>query len=104
MRNVYLERVASHCARIEGPLLLAGDFNLTPWSPFYSDFIRATGLVNAARGRLATWPAWLGPLGIPIDHALLRGSLSLVRIASGPDLGSDHLPLKFALAAGKGTS
>jgi endonuclease/exonuclease/phosphatase (EEP) superfamily protein YafD len=100
MRNAYLEGVASHCARIEGPLLLTGDFNLTPWSPVFGDFIRATGLVNAGGGRFATWPTWLGPLGIPIDHALLRGPLALRRMTQGPRLGSDHWPLLFSIAVG----
>lgn len=104
MRNAYFERVASHCAQIKGPLLLVGDFNVTPWSPFYRDFIQTTGLVNATRGDLATWPAWLGPLGIPIDHALLRGAISLVRIAPGPLLGSDHRPIEFSVTLGDSAS
>ncbi|MGH6940970.1 endonuclease/exonuclease/phosphatase family protein [Hypericibacter sp.] len=104
MRNDYFERLASHCAGIEGPLLVAGDFNVTPWSPFYRDFIRTTGLLNATRGRLATWPAWLGPLGIPIDHALRRGAISLVRIAPGPPLGSDHRSIEFSVTLAAGPS
>jgi endonuclease/exonuclease/phosphatase (EEP) superfamily protein YafD len=104
MRNAYLERLASHCAGIEGPLLLAGDFNLTPFSPIFADFIRRTGLVNVGGGRFATWPTWLGPLGIPIDHALLRGPLSLRHMTQGPRLGSDHWPLVFSIAVGSAPS
>lgn len=75
--------------------ILAGDLNITPWSPHYSALETGTGMVNAARGTgyRGTWPAWFAPIRIPIDHYLLSAGFQVARIRTGPDIGSDHLPL-----------
>ena len=79
--------------------IVIGDLNITPWSPHYAALEQA-GLANAARGRgyTATWPAMLGPLGIPIDHVLLSAGLHAQQVRSGASFGSDHLPIVADLA------
>lgn len=74
--------------------IVIGDLNITPWSPHYAALEQA-GLTNVARGRgyTATWPAVLGPLGIPIDHVLLSPGLHAQQFRSGASFGSDHLPI-----------
>lgn len=37
-------------------------------------------------------------MGIPIDHVLVTRQWRVVEGGRGPDLGSDHLPLRFTLA------
>lgn len=96
MRNRQLETLAGHfrnSREMEGILL--GDLNTTPWSPFYSVLEKGTGLVNVARGNgyQATWPSKFFFLRIPIDHGLVSEGLSVVRVRTGPDIGSDHLPV-----------
>ncbi|HYS13232.1 MAG TPA: endonuclease/exonuclease/phosphatase family protein, partial [Burkholderiaceae bacterium] len=46
------------------PVVLVGDFNLTPYSPFSADFVTQSGLNDCGRGRplLPTWPTWFAPL------------------------------------------
>jgi len=78
---------------IRGPLLLAGDFNTTPWSWTMTRLTLATGMV---RGRTfgATWPAQrpLFPQFL-IDHVLARGGIGIVEVRNGRAIGSDHLPV-----------
>ena len=94
-RNAQLEEIAEHVRRLEGPVILAGDFNLTPWSPLFSKLLKETGLKNGADGfgLQWTWPAFFPPMGIPIDHFLHNNLVRVSSFRNGPDIGSDHLPL-----------
>jgi len=85
--------------------VVAGDFNTTPWSPLYRDLL-AAGLRD---GRPAvrpanTWPALPGAAlwGIAIDHTLVTPGARIVQREVGPDLGSDHLPVRTRVAIGGG--
>jgi endonuclease/exonuclease/phosphatase (EEP) superfamily protein YafD len=93
LRHRYLRHLAASLAAVEGPLILLGDFNVTPWSPDYRDLVAEAGLASASGGHIATWPVWSPLLRIPIDHVFIRGPWSLLRAARGPDLGSDHYPI-----------
>jgi endonuclease/exonuclease/phosphatase (EEP) superfamily protein YafD len=59
-----------------------------------------TGLVNATleSGLRPTWPTRPALARIPIDHFLLSDHLNVASIRTGPDIGSDHLPLILDLA------
>lgn len=72
--------------------LIVGDLNLTPWSPPFRRLLRGAGLADprAGSGIHATWPALLGPFGIPIDHCLADRRLRGTHIRTGPYVGSDH--------------
>ncbi len=75
------------------PMVVAGDLNATPWS---------TALAGAARGGLfratGSAPTWPGRhIGIPIDHVLASAHWRRGETARGPDIGSDHLPVKATL-------
>jgi endonuclease/exonuclease/phosphatase (EEP) superfamily protein YafD len=86
--------LAAIIARLDRPLILAGDLNATPWSYAFEDFVRAA---NLTPGRVVpTWPAFLGRLGIPIDFVMARG-VTVEELETGPALGSDHLPVIAAL-------
>ncbi|MBN8526419.1 MAG: endonuclease/exonuclease/phosphatase family protein [Planctomycetes bacterium] len=71
-----------------GPLLVLGDLNATPSTPGLRR-LHAAGLHPPSGGEVRTWPSWLGPAGIAIDHVLAR-HLALGG-AEAIDLpGSDH--------------
>ena len=79
--------------QIEGPLVLAGDFNAAPWSNAVDAMVRDAGLAPAPR-HPATWPTRLGPLGIPIDHVLSRAPAIVESIETTPEpFGSNHYGL-----------
>lgn len=94
-RNRYLLGIADHIAGRAGPLVLAGDFNTSPYSPVFREFLSAT---NARATALfpVTWPTWLGPLGLRIDHILVR-DLTVKNIEVLDSVGSDHRPVRAVL-------
>jgi endonuclease/exonuclease/phosphatase (EEP) superfamily protein YafD len=92
-RDALLRMIASDSGT---PLVLAGDLNATPWS---------TALTGTARGGLwrttslaPTWPhRGRGIFGIPIDHVLASRHWRRGAASRGPDIGSDHFPVRVAL-------
>jgi len=96
-RDIHMHAVAAAFAAPQDvPLVIAGDFNATPWSPAMKAFRRQTGLRHARhrRGILPTWPAFLPSafLRIPIDHVLVDPRIGVLDYRTGPAVGSDHLP------------
>jgi len=100
LRNEQLREIARLIRRSQLPALVAGDLNCTPWSPYFSDLLRESGLKNLAPacGLYGSWPAWLPLARIPIDHCLVSPLLQVVGKQFGPPVGSDHLPLVIDLA------
>ena len=98
-RNLQLAAIAKHVKPVAGPLVVAGDFNATPWSPYFAELLATAGLYGSAKGRrwIPTWPTFLPLLAIPIDHVLTNRELAIVEMARGPNLGSDHWPLTAIL-------
>lgn len=84
----------------DGPHVVLGDLNATPWSPTYRSLMRGTDLIDSQRGFgiQPSWPAKAGPLGLPIDHVLHSPELTTVERRLGPRWGSDHRPLDVTLA------
>lgn len=100
------DRLAEDARTAGIPFIAAGDFNLTPYSPRFAQFLAAGGLRRAPLGGFwpATWPAasglkYGGPFwrGFEIDHILVSPELALVGIYRGPDIGSDHFPVHARL-------
>jgi endonuclease/exonuclease/phosphatase (EEP) superfamily protein YafD len=78
---------------IDGPLVLAGDLNTSPWSNAFRRLREATGLAPASI-LMPSWPAW--PLALPqlaLDHILVSSDLTVQAAGTGPAVGSDHLPV-----------
>ena len=88
-------------------LIVAGDFNLTPWSFGLRELDASLGLTRVDRA-VWSWPARLDihgsrlgtPPFLPIDHVYVGPGWRLVRVRRGPALGSDHFPLVVDLSAG----
>lgn len=94
-QRVLLHRRVAELVRAEAiPVLVAGDFNATPWCDPMRELLGQTRLVDAV-GPRPTWraAAWAWPLALPLDHALYSPALSLRRAEVGPYVGSDHRPL-----------
>jgi endonuclease/exonuclease/phosphatase (EEP) superfamily protein YafD len=94
-RNRQLDHIARLVQDSYAPVIVAGDFNTTPWSPHFQDLLAAAGLRNAAAGKgyIPTWPTFFWPARIPIDHVLLKGPLAATAVRRGPAVGSDHYPI-----------
>jgi endonuclease/exonuclease/phosphatase (EEP) superfamily protein YafD len=90
---------------IEGPVILAGDFNSTPWSYSLRDFVARTGLVRQTMN-LLTYPmswyylrAWRETIPfLPLDHVMTRGGIVVRELHAGRPTASDHLPVVFTFS------
>ncbi|MEO1484006.1 MAG: endonuclease/exonuclease/phosphatase family protein [Myxococcota bacterium] len=94
-RNRQLLGIAARAAKTDGPLMVLGDLNTTPFSPSFFEVLRQGRLRDSARGYgfSPTWPVSFPPLWIPIDHALYSDRVEILDRRVGEDLGSDHYPL-----------
>lgn len=93
-RDVMFEDIARFARRTRHPLIVAGDFNATPWNRSMRRLVRASPLRHAPGFWRPTWadrvPLWMG---IPIDHVLAASDCRVVERRVGPDIGSDHRPV-----------
>ncbi|MCP3906151.1 MAG: endonuclease/exonuclease/phosphatase family protein [Planctomycetes bacterium] len=101
LRDGQIDDVATLIENAPRPVVLAGDLNASMWSVPYKDLVARTGLRNARAGFgvLGTWAprrrGWLGR--VPIDHCLHSRDVTIRSCATGPSIGSDHLPLEVEL-------
>jgi endonuclease/exonuclease/phosphatase (EEP) superfamily protein YafD len=95
LRNGQLQAIAEMARAEEGPVIVLGDLNTTPWGYGFRSLMGASGLKDSSRGRGLqwTWPSWFPPLAIPIDHALVSQNIQVLHRFTGPNIGSDHFPL-----------
>ncbi len=100
-RNRVLSGVAERVGKQPNPRIVMGDFNTTSFSPYFQKFTERTGLKDSRLGRgiQPTWPAFfrVWPLQICLDHVLVSEGIGVVRRSTGPDIGSDHLPVRATL-------
>jgi endonuclease/exonuclease/phosphatase (EEP) superfamily protein YafD len=77
------------------PVLLMGDLNTSPWSPYFWQLLRDSGLKNSMKGFgfQPSWPSHIRPLRIPLDHLLYSPEIRIHSRRIGEDAGSDHFPL-----------
>ncbi len=99
-RNQYLGLVSQWVATQAAgrPAIMLGDWNVTPWSPFYADVFEQSSLRRGDTGVLPPATHTLARLPIPLlglndDHVAVSRRITVEGCAPGPDLGSDHLPL-----------
>jgi endonuclease/exonuclease/phosphatase (EEP) superfamily protein YafD len=99
LRNEELQSIAAWAREQQGPVLVAGDFNITPWSAHFVELLSRSGLKDCARGAglSGSWPAQLPLLRIRIDHCLASPHWRTVDVRVGPMLRSDHLPVSADL-------
>jgi len=101
-RNQQLANAEKILSQISTPKIVMGDLNATPWSPYYRQLLKGSGLRNTRQGFgiLPTWPSWslLDGLRIPIDHCLVSSTIEVIDIKTAQIKGSDHLSLVIDIA------
>lgn len=98
-RDEQLQRVATYCAEHDGPIVVAGDLNASPWSHAFRSLCHNGGLrdSNLGHGINPTWPTY-GPFTvIPIDHILPSRDIGVARRHVERAVGSDHRPVRAEL-------
>lgn len=95
-RNAELENLSSKVLGERNRVIVVGDFNITPWSAYFKDFLRSSKLKDTRKFGHFTL-SWHSSLPffmrIPIDQALISNGVVLMERSTGPNLGSDHLPV-----------
>lgn len=92
-RDLQLHAIARLAAASKLPVVVAGDFNSAGWSPSLLKIQAAGGLRNASRGWVPTWPVYLFPLWVPLDHVLYSDGIGITDFHRAPSIGSDHYPI-----------
>jgi endonuclease/exonuclease/phosphatase (EEP) superfamily protein YafD len=77
------------------PVIVAGDFNATPFSPIFRKVIKISGLKDSREGFgwQPSWPTYVPLLWLPIDHILVSSEIQVHNRATGSFIGSDHYPV-----------
>ncbi len=77
------------------PVIVAGDFNATPYSPAFKKLLRKSGLKDSREGFgwQPSWPTLFPLLWIPIDHILVSPEIQVHKRGTGSYIGSDHYPV-----------
>lgn len=102
-RNEQLITLANYVKKLETPVIVIGDLNVTPWSPYFKDFVQTTKLKDSRRGFgiHCTWPSMAPLFWIPIDHCLVSTNVKVHNRKVMPNYGSDHYPIiiRFSIPA-----
>jgi endonuclease/exonuclease/phosphatase (EEP) superfamily protein YafD len=98
-RDRALSTLAAEVRRQPGTWLVGGDLNMTSHSPVFRRLLDESGLREALPD--GDWaPSWLAgfwPLALRIDHILVTPDLCFEAGEIGPDIGSDHRPVRVRL-------
>ena len=101
-RDAELVSIGEWASDQGGAVVVAGDFNATPFVWSFRRMLEIGGLHNSQKGfgMQTSWPTTNLLMRIPIDHVVYAGDMTVVdRRVHGP-LGSDHLPVVVDLAIG----
>lgn len=96
LRNEQLMGLANTIKDSRLPVVVVGDFNMTPWSSDFQKILQRSDLKNTmvGAGFQPSWPTWLPTfLRIPIDHALVSPEIEVVDRQVLRSVGSDHRPI-----------
>ena len=101
IRNEHLTALANIISGVDGALMVGGDFNITPWSVYFKDFVKTSRLIDVrvGRGLLPSWESrLLWSMRIPIDQVLVSRDVRVQNLHTGKAVGSDHLPMILDVA------
>ena len=87
-----MKQLARWVQNMAGPLIVTGDFNLSPWAWKIWRFQQNTGLVRHT-SFLASWPGNRRRPFVLLDHVFTSPVFRTVATKTGPFVGSDHLPV-----------
>jgi endonuclease/exonuclease/phosphatase (EEP) superfamily protein YafD len=96
IRNQELGALTEYARAHPEPVILLGDFNITPFSPHFRNLLLDEARLHSAAagfGWQPTWPTFLPVAGIQIDHILVSQDIRVRNFRRGPRVGSDHWPI-----------
>ncbi len=96
LRNIDLQQAFHYVDKLNGAVVLVGDFNTTQFSPFLQQLVEQSRLKDTQLefGLQPSWHAGVPKLlRIPIDHAMVTPEVNVISRRLGEPTGSDHLPV-----------
>lgn len=100
-RNAQLDEIARLTYTSPVPVIVMGDFNSTPWSPVFKNFLDESGLKDSRLGfgMTPTWHAHNLLFKLPIDHALVSPGIEVQEFKSTEAIDSDHLGILLRVSS-----
>ena len=96
-----VSRLEREFSNVLQPIIVAGDFNATPWSHAVDRLAKVTQTEVTQGLRFSFYLNMSGiifPVGLPIDHVLLPNNFKVKNIELGPKAGSDHSSVFASIA------
>lgn len=86
-----LEILNTEANKVEGKVIVIGDFNTTPYSPQISGLRNSSQFYSASKGK-GLLDTWEGPsfLKFQIDHAFVSNNMKVDKFEVKDTVGSDH--------------
>lgn len=100
-----VKMIEPYFERLQGPLIIAGDFNAASWSQTVKNIVAASK-TRSVEGLQPSWFAIGMPdmvtrwIGLPLDHILTSDQIVNPRVETLPKAGSDHLPMLLRFSIG----
>jgi endonuclease/exonuclease/phosphatase (EEP) superfamily protein YafD len=97
-RNRHLSTIVSRRASFSENFILVGDFNMSSFSNHFTELLQSD--LEDSRigfGLLPTWPAGFFVFQTTLDHCLVSNNLEVLERTTGPNIGSDHLPISVVI-------
>jgi len=91
-RNAQFSDITTYVNSSPLPTLVVGDFNSTPWSPYFQDLLSDTKLQDTRLGFgiIPTWHAHNFLFQLPIDFVLASSQFQTLDFRSTEKTSSDH--------------
>ena len=94
-RNFHLKSITKKRNEFAENLILVGDLNTSSFANHFKDLLEETKLKDSRQGLglLPTWPSTNYAMQTTLDHFLVSDKVYVINRGTGPNLGSDHLPI-----------
>lgn len=97
-RNKQLTNIIRDRNKFSDNLIIAGDFNTSSFSNHFEKLVEGDLMDSRIGfGLLPTWPADYEILQTTLDHFLVSKNLKVIDRKTGPNIGSDHLPINIII-------
>lgn len=102
-RRLESEMASRLAAEVDGPSIVAGDFNMTVDSTIFRDYWANWQDAFSTAGFGFGYTKFTRVIGVRIDHVLASRHWQVLSVWVGPDLGGDHRPVICDLTLRKPT-
>jgi len=98
-RNQQYDKINEYIDKFGGAFIVVGDLNSSPYSAHFKKLVNEDELRDTRMGVgvLPSWPNYFPLMYIPLDHILISEELTYQDRRTGPNIGSDHMPMHIEI-------